>query len=708
MTDSPTYKAFISYSHADEKWAKWLHRQLESFRTPHQLKSRDGDALAPDRLNPIFRDRDELEASYDLSESVSAALDQSEHLIVICSPAAVQSHWVDREIQAYKQLGRSKHIHCLIVDGDPQADGAGNDCFPPALRQRYNENGEKVKGTTEPIAADLRPGADGKILARLKIIAGLLDVRLDALVQRERHRRNRRMMAVTVSSIAAALFTTALAIDAIVSRDEAEIARSEAEQRREQAEELLGFMVGDLRKNLQPIGRLDLLESVGQQAMAYFNTVDVTKLTNGELLRQAEVFTQLGEIRFEQLQYQEALAAFTEAYERSAALYQNDDSNPQRLFQRSQAEFWVGYVAYRTGSLDEAQIWMTRYRDSAQSLYTMDPDNRDWKLEVAYGHHNLAVVAADAGNIEHASQEFAEEIQIFDELLSTGPDTELQESRADAFSWLGRITVNQGTLLKAREYYQISRESLNALVQADENNAQLLEGLGWALVQEARILGVTGERSQSRKVAEWARKIFADLVQRDPSNAQWRLSQGQVQLMLGYLDASVGNWVQALATASKEIKHRSGMISDESNDHTLKTTLAEAYRLEALSHKAMGDTVTALASADAGITHMLDVKKSTTLNDTRLGALIGLLVLKGELHGLAEQAALRESALTEATVLLEAKNASASPWLQDPRVRLLLLTGRQSQAQSVGGELAANHYVPLIPWPDLYRPLPPE
>ncbi|MCZ6830962.1 MAG: TIR domain-containing protein [Gammaproteobacteria bacterium] len=31
------YKAFISYSHADEKWARWSHRALESYKPPKHL-----------------------------------------------------------------------------------------------------------------------------------------------------------------------------------------------------------------------------------------------------------------------------------------------------------------------------------------------------------------------------------------------------------------------------------------------------------------------------------------------------------------------------------------------------------------------------------------------------------------------------------------------------------------------------------------------
>ena len=35
------YRAFISYSHADTTWARWLYRALETFRIDKELASRE-------------------------------------------------------------------------------------------------------------------------------------------------------------------------------------------------------------------------------------------------------------------------------------------------------------------------------------------------------------------------------------------------------------------------------------------------------------------------------------------------------------------------------------------------------------------------------------------------------------------------------------------------------------------------------------------
>lgn len=182
--ESYKYWAFISYSHRDQAWAEWLHKALETYRVPRRLVGRETAAgPVPRRLFPVFRDLEELPSSPNLSGAIDQALLQSRYLIVIASPYAAVSKWVDQEIARFRAMGRGDRILCLIVDGEPHADlqpGRGFlECFPPSLR---------TKDGIEPIAADVRPRRDGKPAARLKLIAGLLGVGLDELRRRERRR----------------------------------------------------------------------------------------------------------------------------------------------------------------------------------------------------------------------------------------------------------------------------------------------------------------------------------------------------------------------------------------------------------------------------------------------------------------------------------------------------------------------------------------
>ena len=194
------YKAFISYCHANERLTAQLHRSLESYRVPKRVEVSE---LERKRLL-IFRDRDELASSSSLGDRIEEALDASEFLIVVCSPEAAESRWVDAEVEHFISMGRSEKILCYIVDGDPPS------CFPLALTAR------------EPLAADARLEGDGRRNATLKLVASLLNVPFATLRDREQQRRNRRLVTISVGSIVGMAAMVTLTVFALISQAEAE------------------------------------------------------------------------------------------------------------------------------------------------------------------------------------------------------------------------------------------------------------------------------------------------------------------------------------------------------------------------------------------------------------------------------------------------------------------------------------------------------
>ncbi len=246
--DSRKYLAFLSYSHRDAKWGSWLHKALESYRPPRQLIGTATErGPVPKRLTPIFRDREELASATDLGTVINEALTQSACQIVICSPSAARSRWVNEEILAFKRLGREDRIFCLIVAGEPNATDmpgrADEECFPPALRFHLAADGTLGDSRTEPIAADARPGKDGRLAAKLKLIAGVLGVGFDALRRREQQRRNRRLAIIAGAATAGMVLTSGLAIYALIQRSVARKQTLRAEAEAETAKQTTRFLV---------------------------------------------------------------------------------------------------------------------------------------------------------------------------------------------------------------------------------------------------------------------------------------------------------------------------------------------------------------------------------------------------------------------------------------------------------------------------------
>ena len=167
------YEAFLSYARADERVAAWLHRALEQYRIPRKLGTKAR------RFRSLFRDQDELTASIDLSEALTEALAASANLIVVCSPAAARSRWVDEEVRAFRDLRPNSPIVCVLAAGDPHDPSL---LFPPSL----------LEGMV-PLAIDLRHFRRDRKTALLRLAARLIGVSYDSLRQRHRQRQRQQL-----------------------------------------------------------------------------------------------------------------------------------------------------------------------------------------------------------------------------------------------------------------------------------------------------------------------------------------------------------------------------------------------------------------------------------------------------------------------------------------------------------------------------------
>lgn len=182
--------AFISYSHRDTRHARWLQRKLESYRLPTEVHNEFEDSRY---LRPIFRDRADLGAGV-LNHELRKHLDSSKFLIVVCSPQAAASEWVNNEIRTFLEWGRDEYIIPFIVGGDITCEGADNP-IPPVLRDHYAANPDK-----ELLSVDIREA--GATKAYIRVVSRMLDIEFDELWRRHLRARRRN---VALGSILAML-----------------------------------------------------------------------------------------------------------------------------------------------------------------------------------------------------------------------------------------------------------------------------------------------------------------------------------------------------------------------------------------------------------------------------------------------------------------------------------------------------------------------
>jgi WD40 repeat protein len=332
LTSSRRYAVFLSYRHADNKesgrqWATWLHHLLEGYEVPEDLagaKNGKGD-LIPATLYPVFRDEEELPADADLTKNIRRALENSDLLVVLCSPRAVESRFVADEIRYFKELGKSNRILAMMIDGEPNAaDDPGKaklgikpeaECLPEPLRYGVADDDGKIDWSmrTEPIAADVRPGGnaeqgwttgaayrealhkDGKLreseigqkvheyeqrleLAKLKVVAGSLGVPLGVLTQRDkamqlqkarkRSRTLRRWLAavaiLAILAVASGIYSWIQRNEALKTASATDFAIADLKLQTGNVAEALAYLARSLRNNPSNVAAASRLISLSR------------------------------------------------------------------------------------------------------------------------------------------------------------------------------------------------------------------------------------------------------------------------------------------------------------------------------------------------------------------------------------------------------------------------------------------------------------
>lgn len=589
---SQHYWAFLSYSSHDRAAARWLHKKLEIYSVPRRLVGRTTPAgPAPKRFRPIFRDRTELAADADLGARIETALAQSAYLIVICSPRAAKSRWVDKEIAAFRALHGTSRIFSVIASDSPA--GSHLDCFPPALQYR----GDHAIAGPEPIAVDLRPGGDGRRIGRLKLLAGMLGVGLDELVRRDAQRRHRLLLGITCLALAGMAVMGALALTAYQ-------ARNEARRQQAHAETLIEFMLTDLRKKLEPRGNLEFMDGVGKEALKYYGAQTPGELDAASLARRARALRLMGEISVQRGDLDEALRSFEQASATTSEVLARSPHDGQRIFNHAQNVFWVGEIARQHGDMIKAETSFQRYRSLAEQLTAIDPANNDWREEVTYADTALGSLFLQNGRPKDAAAAFERSLAVMDDLAQRLPgDLNHQYEAGQGHAWLADALEKQARLQAARAhreteltiYRQIlvkdptfrqakfstivaldalariktigadakaglddssnAAERAEALLVNEQENMDLTGVVAVTQIDYGEALLGTGQVNAARAAQRRGRALIEKVLARDSTVAQWRIYRDRAILLEAGIAGHEGKRLQALGL-DQDVLHR--------------------------------------------------------------------------------------------------------------------------------------------------------
>ncbi len=683
------YYAFLSYSHKDEVLAKWLHHELEEFHVPTALAGRlTANGVIPRRLAPIFRDKHELAAATDLGAEIRGALAASQFLIVLCSPSAAASRWTNAEIEAFKRSRPDGCVLAVIASGEPFASDIpgrkSEECFPPALRERYDKRGRPTGRRAEPIAADLRGGSDDRRMGFLKLVAGMLGVGLDDLVQRETTRRQRRMAWLSAASLAGMVIASFLAITAIQARDAAR------DQRRE-AEGLVAFMLGDLKDKLEPIGRLDALDGVGSKVLAYYSKQDTGQLSDAGLVQRSRALSLSAQVTYLRGDFASAQNLYREAMEGTAEAIRRETDDPQRLFDHAQNVFWVGDLARQQGQIDRAEDAYLEYKRLADQMVAIEPANLRWLMEIQYARTNLGIVAMRRRNFAEAAKLFGSVIGPVQSFASIDPrNAEYQRTLANGLGWFADAERAQGKLDSAIVARERQIRFVSNVLRGDETNVSLRERLVPALQGLGMLFTWRGHGEQGIEQYRLALAEAERLRAVEPDNSMWSDFAANVRLVLaenllasGRRDEAAHETISGCRTATA-LRSRNTKVSRWKKLQT--NCLAMRSRIASDSN----DIMQAAMLGERAVVAARAERSDDPIEDRyRIAAAFRWL---GDVQRRSGNSKEARAAWSAGAAQLP-QNTNETPQEMEGRAALLRRLGRDEEARPIAEKLAAMGYV---------------
>lgn len=193
------HDAFISYSRKDAAFVAVLEAALRSYKPPRDL-------LAPQRRLNIFRDTEDFTGT-EYFASIEKHLQSSRKLIVICSPNARQSPYVDDETRRFAQTHVASDIVPVLIAGIPNNEAKSDDdeeaAFPKAL----------IECLDMPMACDYRgldPKSDKPASGKrfqpewFKLLANIYGCTRAEIEQRERRRQREQRIRWTAAGVTVA------------------------------------------------------------------------------------------------------------------------------------------------------------------------------------------------------------------------------------------------------------------------------------------------------------------------------------------------------------------------------------------------------------------------------------------------------------------------------------------------------------------------
>ena len=474
--------------------------------------------------------------------------------------------------------------------------------------------------------------------------------------------------------------------------------RSIAVRERREVEQTMAFILEDLRPRLDEVGRLDVLQGAADLVLAYYSGRNVEELGERDLLLYARGLQLIGEVQLKQGTHAKALAAFERERDMLERLARKTPVDPDVLFSLSQAEYYIGELAFRSDDFLGALGQFREYERVAERLAAIDPKNPRWAMEVAYATSNqasmynfLARQASPRGDeYERLNAELREEsIRLKRDLVA-----EHAGFRPAVVALANDLSFRSGRRVAACDLAGARADATEAvsLVRAyvatspEDNDARFR--LCMVLSRAAGLARAAGELEESLMLYRRMQTQARALVEIEPDNAAWLQERAYGFMLEGAVLVDLGRYDEALPVLRAARTYLEDLHDRVPENGAAPRGLAHASLAEARAALAAGDPTAALAATQEGQRWL----EGLDTPPARMAA-AWLAITRGRAHKALGDAATATAAF-EAAMDLVAPAPEADAEAAEIRATSLLRMGRRAEAERYLDRLATCAGVP--------------
>jgi serine/threonine-protein kinase len=327
--------------------------------------------------------------------------------------------------------------------------------------------------------------------------------------------------------------------------------RVRAEERQREGEQLINFMLGDLADRLQPVGRLDVLESTISQVDQFYSKMTSDQMTPESRHSQAKALYQFADIRAAQGRLAESVTNYDRAIEQYTRLLAAYPTNLEWQFELTRTWNDLGISYAREDENTDAVDAFTKALNLRERLIQIQPTNTWWLGAYGVTACNLGQACRHLDRLDQASNYLHMAESVFRQWMAADPSSTLARSRlATALGAVGQLANTQGQFDEAGRAYANNLQLARQALRDDPQSGERLSDLMLALSYVGEVQTRQSNHMAAATLAE-AVSLGGQLTARDPSNREWQMFLTTILVDQGAALWSAQRPQEALASFSR-------------------------------------------------------------------------------------------------------------------------------------------------------------